>query len=373
MYSINKAGTVFTTLHQFAGSSGPDGCTPLAPLVVENDGNFYGTTNAGGMSFYEAGTIFKITPSGKLTLLHSFGNSDGYLPNGLILGTDGNFYGTTAAGGTNGYGVVFKITPAAVFSTLHNFVGGTSDGTGPYAGLVQATNGKFYGVTTYGGANNDGTIFGGSATSKFAALYSFVQSTTGDIPEAPLFQRTDGLLYGDTFRGGSNGEGTFFSLKLGLHLFVSFSPASGRVGKLIGIFGQGFIGATAVSFGGTSAAYSVVSDTFLTAHVPSGAETGSVTVTTLGGTTLTSSRKFRVTPQITSFTPSSGLVGTSVTVTGVSLFQTTRVTFGGVAAAFVVNSDTQVTATVPTGAKTGKIVIVTPGGSDSSATSFTVQ
>jgi hypothetical protein len=126
-----------------------------------------------------------------------------------------------------------------------------------------------------------------------------------------------------------------------------------------------------VSFDGTSAVYSILSGTFIEAYVPAGAETGSVTVTTPGGT-LTSNKKFRVTPQITGFAPPSGVVGTAVTITGNSLTQTTRVTFGGIAAAFTVNSDTEVTATVPTGAVSGKIGIVTPGGSVASATSFTV-
>ncbi len=370
VYKITTSGTL-TSLHQFAGSAGSDGCTLFAPLALGNDGNFYGTTNAGGTSVYQAGTVFKISPSGTPKLLHSFANADGYQPNGLVLGTDGNFYGTTASGGTVGYGVIFKITPSGTFTSLYSFAGGTSDGAQPYAGLVQATNGKFYGVTTYGGANGFGTIFGGSVASGFSVLYSFVQNTTGETPSAPLFQRTDGLLYGDTFRGGSNGEGTFFSENLGLHPFVSLSPTSGKVGELIGIFGQGFTGSTAVYFSGTSAAFSILSDTYITAYVPARAETGFVTVTTPGGT-LTSNKKFRVTPQITGFSPPSGPAGTPVSITGQSLTQATKVAFGGVSATFAVDSDQQVTATVPTGAVTGRISIVTSGGTATSATNFAV-
>ncbi len=373
IYSIASSGGTPNTLHEFAGSAGspPEGCTPIAPLVLGNDNNLYGTTNTGGASAFQAGTVFRVPASGKPTVLHSFANSDGYMPNGLILGTDGSFYGTTASGGETGYGVVFKITPAGAFTSLYNFAGGTSDGSQPYAGLVQASNGEFFGVTTYGGENGDGTLFGGSSSGGFVALYSFVQATTGDIPEAPLFQSTNGLLYGDTFRGGSNGEGTFFSANLGLHPFVSLSPTSGKVGSVIGIFGQGFTGATMVSFAGTSAVYTIVSNTYIAAYVPGGAETGSVTVIT-PTVTLTSNKKFRVTPQITSFAPPSGPVGTPVTITGNSLTQATKVTFGGVAATFTVNSNTQVTATVPTSAITGKIGIATPGGSAASATNFTV-
>jgi hypothetical protein len=128
-----------------------------------------------------------------------------------------------------------------------------------------------------------------------------------------------------------------------------------------------------VSFNAKSAPFTVASAAYLTAAVPNGATTGSVNVTTPGGG-LTSDQKFRVTPQFTTFTPPSGPVGTVVTITGVSLTQTTKITFGGVAATtLTVNSDTKVTLTVPTGAATGKIVITTAGGAAISAASFTVM
>jgi hypothetical protein len=162
-------------------------------------------------------------------------------------------------------------------------------------------------------------------------------------------------------------------VNIGAAPFVSLVRNSGKVGKMVEILGQGFTGTTAVSFGSTAATFKVVSDTYLTATVPAGARTTAVTVTTPGGT-LTSNKAFRVTPQLTSFNPPSGPVGASVTITGVSLTQTTKVTFGGVAAtSFTATSDTQVTATVPTGAVTGKIAITTPGGTAASATSFTVN
>jgi uncharacterized repeat protein (TIGR03803 family) len=294
VYSITTAG-VLNTLHQFAGSSGSDGCNPFAPLALGNDGNFYGTTNAGGTSVF--GTVFRITPSGTFTVLHSFDDTDGFEPNGLILGSNGNFYGTTAAGGRNGDGVIFQITPGGALDIGWDFRGGKSDGAQPFTGLVQANNGELYGVTVNGGENGDGTIFGGSPpTAPFAPLYSFIQNTTGEIAEAPLYQRTDGLLYGDTFRGGSNGEGTFFSLNLGLDPFVSLVFTSGTVGQTVGILGQGFTAKTSVSFNGTAASVvHVASATFLAATVPIGATTGFVTVTT-SGVTLTSNKQFRLRP-----------------------------------------------------------------------------
>jgi hypothetical protein len=149
-------------------------------------------------------------------------------------------------------------------------------------------------------------------------------------------------------------------------------PAFGRVGASVRIQGTNLAGTTAVSFHGTPATFTVVSGTQIKTNVPSAATTGTVKVTTPLGV-LISNKTFRVTPQILSFSPLSGPMGTAVTITGVSLSQTTKVTFGTVkATVFAANSDTQVTATVPAGAVTGKIGITTPGGTAFSATSFTV-
>jgi uncharacterized repeat protein (TIGR03803 family) len=185
-------------------------------------------------------------------------------------------------------------------------------------------------------------------------------------------QATNGNFYGTTSAGGANNDGTVFSLSVGLGPFVETLPTSGMVGTAVIILGNNLTGATSVTFNGTPAKFTVVSSsTEIKTTVPSGATTGKVKVTTASGT-LTSNQTFRVTPQIKSFSPSSGPVTTPVVITGVSLTQTTKVTFGGKAGAFTVNSDTQVTATVPAGAKTGRITITTPGGTATSATSFTV-
>jgi hypothetical protein len=165
-----------------------------------------------------------------------------------------------------------------------------------------------------------------------------------------------------------------YSLDVGLGPFVNLVTASGTEGVKIGILGQGFTAASVVKFSGVQATtVTRQGTTFLNATVPAAALTGSVTVTT-GATTLTSNNKFRVTPTFPSFSPTSGPVGTPVVLTGTGLTQTTKVTFGGVRATSVtVNSDTQVTADVPTGARTGKIVITTLGGSATSTTNFTVN
>jgi hypothetical protein len=145
------------------------------------------------------------------------------------------------------------------------------------------------------------------------------------------------------------------------------------VGKSVGILGQGFSTATGVKFGTGPARFTIVSDTYMTATVAAGATTGNVTVLEPGGNLVTP-QVFKVTPQASSFSPTSGPVGTQVVITGMSLTQATSVSFGGVkATSFTVNSDTQVTATVPTGAKTGKISIVTKGGSAAVPGTFTVN
>jgi len=373
LYKLTPSGKL-TVLYTFVGTQGSD--QPRTPLVQGTDGNFYGTTALGGKN--NQGMIFKITPSGKLTVLYNFDSTHGttsFSP--LIQGGDGDFYGTTISGGSAGAGIAFKITSSGKLTVLHNFSFSSGPAV-PYAGLLGATNGLFYGTTYQGGTMGDGTLFSMSAKGKVSDLHDF-DITTGLHPEANLLQHTNGILYGDTYEGGTSvpacgnsGCGVFYSFSAGMGPFVSLVTTSGKVGNTIEILGQGFKGTTAVSFNGTAAKFTVVSDTYMTAVVPPGATTGAVTVKTPGGT-LTSNKLFRVTPVILSFSPTSGKVGTSVTIKGNSLTQTKAVTFGGVkATTFTVNSDTEVVATVPAGAKTGKIGITTAGGTANSSGIFTV-
>jgi uncharacterized repeat protein (TIGR03803 family) len=368
VYKITSSGT-FTMLYQFDGTHGS---SPLAPLVQATDGSFYGTASAGG-NLGNNGTLFKITVAGAFTVLHNFDSNFGYTPQDpLVQGSDGNFYGTTLHGGTTNGGLVFKLSPTKVFSVLHSFDTTTSaDGNTPSAGLVQATDGNFYGVTTGGGTQGQGVLYKISSTGSYSVLYNFA-AATGYGPETTLRQHTNGKLYGEATFGGANSEGALFAFDVGLTPFISLLPTSGKVGKSVGILGGGFTGTTGVKFGGTSATFSVVSDTYISASVPAGATTGFVTVVTPAAT-LTSNQKFRVTPAISSFSPLSGAVGTAVTITGTSFTGATQVKFGGVkATTLVVNSDTQVTANVPSGAKTGKITVTTAGGSATSSSSFSV-
>lgn len=406
IFKITPSGAL-TVMYDFTGNS--DGGYPLAPLVLGTDGNFYGTSYPGvafkisskGVfkvikkipstaygplvqgtdgAFYGAtefggnaslGTVFKVAGT-TVTTLYNFDTTHGSFPfGGLVQGSDGNFYGTTSAGGTGNAGVIFKITPTGTLTVLYNF-----DSTHPaggylaYGGLVAGTDGNLYGATVFGGSGGNGTLFKITTAGTYSVLSNF-DVTHGAGAYATPVQHTSGKIFGLTARGGVPGKGVVYSLDNSIGPFALLTSTLGLVGKSVGILGGGFTGTTAVNFNGAPAKFKVVSDTYLTATVPSG-QTGFVTVTTPSGT-LTSTKKYRVTPKIVSFTPTTGPVGTKVVITGSGFIQATAVTLGGVkVTTFTVDSDTQVTVTVPTGAKTGKIVLTTPGGKATSVAIFTV-
>jgi uncharacterized repeat protein (TIGR03803 family) len=290
VYKLTPSGQ-FTTLYAFDGTHGE---RPYAPLVQGTDGNFYGTTFLGGT--YGAGTVFKITGKGQITTLYSFDGPHGRYPfDALVQGTDGSFYGTTGEGGigcriNNGCGVVFKITRDGVLTVLHTF--SYSGGAAPLGGLVEATDGNFYGATESGGTLGYGAIFRITSKGNLTFVHDF-DSTDGSNPQVTLLQHTTGVLYGDTYSGGTSGGGVFYSLNGNFAPYAGLVSTSGKVGKTIGILGQGFTGTTEVSFDGTSSQFTVVSDTYLEATVPNGATTGFVIVTTPGGP-LKSNKKFQV-------------------------------------------------------------------------------
>src|ERR1022692_4823686 len=212
--AIAQPAQTLTTLYSFCSQSGcPDGSDPIAGLVQATNGDLYGTTAKGGAN--GGGTVFKITPGGTLTTLYSFCSQtncmDGVEPYaGLVQAANGDLYGTTVAGGANGYGTVFKITPGGTLTMVYSFCSQTNcaDGAYPEAGLVQAANGDLYGTTPQGGANRGGTIFKITPGGTLTTLYSFCfQSgcTDGSTPFAGLVQAANGDLYGTTFYGGSGG------------------------------------------------------------------------------------------------------------------------------------------------------------------------
>jgi uncharacterized repeat protein (TIGR03803 family) len=242
---------VLTTLHSFVGT-GTEGSGPQGAMTQATDGNFYGTTLLGGSSttcgVYGCGTVFEITPQGTLTTLTSLNYTDGWNPwDELVQATDGNFYGTGRFGGSsnkcpNNCGTVFKVTPEGLLSVLHSF--GSTDGAYPQAGLLQATNGTFYGLA---------------------------------------------------YEGGTYGDGTISSLALGLGPFIKSVPTAGKVGATVNILGNNLLFATGVTFNGVAASFTVESSTYIQATGPAGATTGPIVVTLRTGT-LTSNVNFQVLP-----------------------------------------------------------------------------
>ena len=217
IFEMSPAGALLqsVTVHQSNGEPGD----PRAPLIQASNGNFYGTSYEGGGDT-NAGTVFEFTPAGVVTTLHSFvggaGNTGNRPYDGLLEGSDGNFYGTTEYGGTAELGTVFKITPGGDYTVLVNFTG--PNGEQPFASLIQATDGNFYGTASLGGSDSLGTIFQITPTGAFTTIYNFplVNGTEGlgAFPRGALVQGADGNLYGTTMGGGANGFGTIFRLNI---------------------------------------------------------------------------------------------------------------------------------------------------------------
>jgi uncharacterized repeat protein (TIGR03803 family) len=343
VFKITPSGTL-TTLYSFCAQSGcPDGAGPAGALIQATDGNLYGTTVQGGANSSGCsgcgGTIFKMTPSGTLTSLYSFSCSntgtqiicpDGAAPEtGLIQATDGNFYGTTLDGGANSSGcsgcggTIFKITPTGALTMLYSFCAQSdcADGSDPTGSLIQATDGNFYGTTVYGGAYSTctggtcgpGTVFEITPGGTLTTLHSF-SGPDGTFPRAGVVQDTDGNLYGTTSGGGVNftgtngGQGTVFSLDVSLGPFVKTLPTSGPALGAVMILGTDLTGATSVGFNGVTATFTVASASLITTTVPLGATIGPVTVITPNGT-LTSNVPFTLT---TGNTPSTTTLASSL-------------------------------------------------------------
>jgi uncharacterized repeat protein (TIGR03803 family) len=222
----NGAGTVFkltqagalTVLYSFTG--GADGGGPSAGLVMDGTGNLYGTTSTGG-AYGNNGTVFKVTPAGSESVLYSFaGISDGSNPSStLIMDSAGNMYGTTPYGGSsgaNGHGTVFRVTSSGQQSVLHSFSGGADGGT-PLGGVIMDSAGNLYGTTQVGGTHGNGTVFRITHAGAESVIHSFSGLPDGGAPWAGLIMDSAGKLYGTTTEGGLNADhdsnrGTVFSV-----------------------------------------------------------------------------------------------------------------------------------------------------------------
>jgi uncharacterized repeat protein (TIGR03803 family) len=242
VYAGMKYGVVFkvapageeTVLHSFTG--GVDGASSWAGLLRDAAGNLFGTTVSGGAN--GIGTIFKLDPTGKETVLHSFGGgSDGVNPYaGLVLDPAGNFYGTTFLGGDHNSGVVFELDSAGKETVLYSFTGG-ADGSGPLASLVRDAVGNLYGTASFGGISNCtsgcGTVFKLDTTGKLTILHSFTGGKDGGNSRTGLVRDAAGNLYGTTIGGGINGVGVVFKI-----------DTSGKQSILHNFFGSPDDGAT---------------------------------------------------------------------------------------------------------------------------------
>jgi uncharacterized repeat protein (TIGR03803 family) len=273
-------------VQSFNGTDGTGAAT--GGLVQGTDGNFYGVSPNGNGS---QGTVFEVTSAGVITVLHTFNIPDGIGPTGILVeDAHGNFYGTTRSGGLNDQGTVFMIRPGTIpkYKIIYNFcmLSGCADGFDPVAGLIQGTDGKFYGTTLGGGTGSSpGTVFQITSAGVLTTLHSFNGLSDGTEPFAGLVQHTDGVFYGTTNAGGTNGLGTIFSLSVGLKPFVRTLPSSGTVGTQVIILGTNLSSnTTAVAFNGTAAVIQSISNTEITTNVPVGATSGFVTVTTPNGT-----------------------------------------------------------------------------------------
>jgi uncharacterized repeat protein (TIGR03803 family) len=336
-----------TTLHTFCTQGGecPDGGNPW--LVIQaSDGTFYGTTGYGGNG--TGGLLFGLTPAGEYRIVHSFCSlwncADGYYPSGaggLIQGIDGNLYGTAIGGGAYGGGVVFSVTPSGRFSVVRSFGSKPRYGGAPFS-LVQDAKGKFFGVTEWGGGTDGGgVIFEMDLKQQFNVLHSFTTADNGGLSDLGLTLGNDGNFYGTT--PGENGYGTIYSLTPhGAYTTLYQLPCCDN-----SIPSSGLVQLPDGSLYGTSTYYGLASFGAL--------------------------YRFdnNLSPLVQTV-PRMGKVGTKVLILGDHLTGTSSVTFNGVAAAFTVESDTYIKATVPGGATTGAVSVATPSGTLNSNPQFVV-
>jgi uncharacterized repeat protein (TIGR03803 family) len=226
VFKIALNGNQFSLLYTFCSemTDCPDGAIPYDALAQGTNGDYYGATWGGG-GRSDGGTLFRMTPNGEFRTIYRFCDdypfcSDGSNPLSVVLGTDGNFYGATNNGGKNA-GTVFTIAPAGTPSTLYSFCTqiGCTDGSTPRSGPILGSDGNFYGTTYFGGTNNEGTVYRITAAGGLTTLHSF-DGADGYYPIAGLFQASNGVFYGTT----SGGDGTIFSLDVGLSPLTKTAP-----------------------------------------------------------------------------------------------------------------------------------------------------
>jgi uncharacterized repeat protein (TIGR03803 family) len=286
IFQITPAGK-FTTIHSF-------GTNEAGGLIQASNGSFYGVTLGGDNQVRE---FFQLSASGQINVLYTFAMDQGQ-PRGLIQGADGNFYGTTDDGGAEDSGTFYQITPSGSYTQLYSFCSqpNCTDGGSP-SEVIQGTDGNFYGTTYAGGSNQVngiylgyGTVFQITPAGVLTTLYMFCpqggECADGAHPLATVTQSTDGNFYGTTYglQACPGNCGTAYKLSMGLPPFVKAVPNFGKAGQVVMILGNNLTGATSVTFNGVSASFKVVSSTFIKAQVPVGTGGGTIQVTTPSGT-----------------------------------------------------------------------------------------
>jgi uncharacterized repeat protein (TIGR03803 family) len=392
VFVVTPAGKL-TSLYNFCSLSNcADGANPYGGLVLATDGNFYGTTSAGG-SRQSLGTIFRITPKGALTTLYTFSDTSGVEPfSSLIQGSDGALYGTTS-------NTVFKITLSGVFTLLHTFQG--ADGLAVYAALIQASDRNLYGTTSLGGTHDQGTIYRITPNGALTTLYNFcsqVNCTDGASPFAPLIQGLDGNLYGTTSEGGdsrlcqSGNCGTVFRMSLDgtLTTLYEFSGTDGEdtFGGLAEGTDGNFYGMTFAGGLGFGTIYQITPDGILTTLHNFDGTDGNMSSGTLfqytsgvfygpttGGGNVNGGTLFGLNTGLGPFVSlvrNPAKVGQQFGILGQGFKGTTSVTLNGQSVAFTVKSNTLIIATVPKGAASGYVTVATTNGTLTSNVPFRV-
>ena len=220
LFKIDAAGN-YSILHTFTGAANDGKYPTYTSLLLGSRGALYGVTEEGGAA--NGGILYKLSRTGKLTILHSFmgGATDGCNVLGIpFVDGNGNFYGTTSSCGASNLGTVWKVSANGTETVLHSFAGGTSDGEYPLAGVIVDASGNIYGNTETGGASNFGTVYGISPNGTFALLHSF-DGTDGKYPYGSFLRNAKGTLFGTTQNGGTIGYGTVWKM----------SKVSARQGK----------------------------------------------------------------------------------------------------------------------------------------------
>ena len=388
-----------------------DGYYPTSAPVLGSDGNFYGAVGEGGSdSAYDtgAGLVYKLTPGGKMTILYTFCTAapclDGAFPTELMLASDGNFYGTTDGGGELEGGTIFRISPTGQFKVLYSFCSleNCADGWRPYFPPIQGSDGNFYGTTPIGGAQGAGAFYELTASGTYKVLYNFCQNescTDGEIPNT-IVEDAKGNFFGSTSSGGSKGYGDIFEITSANQYIVlqSFDFAHEHPLEQLTLANDGNLYGTTQGNGeGTNEGTilqitpaGVVTPLYTFSNGPcDGADPSSLLLqgtdgrfygTTVYGGAINGrcgadGTVFQFSNGLSPLVetvPVAGKVGESVIILGNGLTGSSMVTFNGVPASFTVESDTYIKATVPAGATTGTVSVVTPTGTLNSNPRFRV-